>query len=576
MQELSKNETERPRATHRATYPIDLRDRREYDFMQASHFAIKKWWTAMGETWRFVGATFVATILLIVWASSALSATIKAARTPTDVSDAAEALALASVPDDWRGGKDYSTTQPVEKGVLAITSGFEGSSSLNARRISESHYVIKLGREFGVYFLLFRVQGASGKTMRFDLEPLARRAGWGGANPVFSNCDRLDDPESFPAFHLENPPDRLVRAGNGSVLPSTSSENWHFASDVWRESDRLCFTHHFTADSTYFALRVPYNPSLNERILAGFDGIKGSKLWRIGKSAEHRPLLLIEIGDSTESQEHKHPCILVLAREHGCEPDPSWAAEGIVRFLLSDDPAATSIRKEFTILVAPIEDSDGAANVLYNNIIDSFNPESATPESRAYSTWFKAWVDAGKRLDLVLNLHNPAPRRSFNLACPLMEPVSSRGPASDQLHRLILKAVSSSGYSVDPQPWERGYSKPRLSGWLQSSFGSLVLPYEIHSQASSRHLDISDLRTIGRDLIATSVRFLSSKAGAVVLAGIDDRRKLRLAYGQQINEELTGLDALSSERAISQKAQVGLKSSKSTGAAAAPNKETEQ
>ena len=60
---------------------------------------------------------------------------------------------------------------------------------------------------------------------------------------------------------------------------------------------------------------------------------------------------------------HKKGAV-ITARVHPGEAQSSWICQGLVEFLLSDDPDAISIRKNFIIKIVPMLNPDG---VIYGN-----------------------------------------------------------------------------------------------------------------------------------------------------------------------------------------------------------------
>lgn len=56
--------------------------------------------------------------------------------------------------------------------------------------------------------------------------------------------------------------------------------------------------------------------------------------------------------------------IVITARVHPGEPQSSWAVQGLIEFLISDDPAAKSLRKNYIFKIIPMLNPDG---VIYGN-----------------------------------------------------------------------------------------------------------------------------------------------------------------------------------------------------------------
>jgi hypothetical protein len=113
-----------------------------------------------------------------------------------------------------------------------------------------------------------------------------------------------------------------------------------------------------------------------------------------------------------------------MFRQHAWETGSSWAGEGVIRFLLSNDERATKIRDRTIIKLFPMADPDGVARggVRFNRNGYDLNRNwdaidaAKMPEIAAQHEAILAWVDAGHRLDFFLSLHNT--EKSEYLECP--------------------------------------------------------------------------------------------------------------------------------------------------------------
>jgi Zinc carboxypeptidase len=103
-----------------------------------------------------------------------------------------------------------------------------------------------------------------------------------------------------------------------------------------------------------------------------------------------------------------------MFRQHAWEAGSSWAGEGALRFLLSSDPVAAEMRRTAIFKIFPLCDPDGVARVgvRFNANGFDFNRnwgavnETKMPEIAAQRKAILDWVDAGRRVDLFLTLHN--------------------------------------------------------------------------------------------------------------------------------------------------------------------------
>jgi len=100
------------------------------------------------------------------------------------------------------------------------------------------------------------------------------------------------------------------------------------------------------------------------------------------------------------------PTILIYAREHAPESDSSVGLTVMLCWLLSATPEALQARQALHWLLIPMLDPDDAAHERFD-VGDNFiacNPPA--PDALAYAAYLVKWIDAGHRLDMVINLHN--------------------------------------------------------------------------------------------------------------------------------------------------------------------------
>jgi hypothetical protein len=133
----------------------------------------------------------------------------------------------------------------------------------------------------------------------------------------------------------------------------------------------------------------------------------------VGRSVGGRDLLLLTITDPKAADNGKK-VIWLMFRQHAWEAGSSWAGDGAVRFLLSDDPRAAAIRDRDIVQIFPIADPDGVAagTIRYNRNGYDLNRNWDTvdpgtmPEIAAQRKTVLEWIDGGHRIDLFLSLHN--------------------------------------------------------------------------------------------------------------------------------------------------------------------------
>ncbi len=163
----------------------------------------------------------------------------------------------------------------------------------------------------------------------------------------------------------------------------------------------------------WIAHTPPYTNRNLETLLAAHRSSPFLKSQVVGKSVEKRDLLLFTITNSKKPDAGKK-VIWLMFRQHAWESGTSWVCDGALRFLLSSDKRAVSLRDQMIFKIFPMADPDGVAHggVRFNRNGFDLNRNWDTvdpvkmPEITAQRKALFAWLDAGQRIDLFLTLHN--------------------------------------------------------------------------------------------------------------------------------------------------------------------------
>ncbi len=133
----------------------------------------------------------------------------------------------------------------------------------------------------------------------------------------------------------------------------------------------------------------------------------------IGKSVQGRDLLLLTVTNPATPAASKR-VVWMMFRQHAWEAGSSWAGDGALRFLLSDDPVAVKMRDTAIFKILPFADPDGVARGGVRFNVNGYDlnrnwdtaTEKLTPEIAAQRKAVLDWVDGGGRVDVFLTLHN--------------------------------------------------------------------------------------------------------------------------------------------------------------------------
>jgi murein tripeptide amidase MpaA len=207
--------------------------------------------------------------------------------------------------------------------------------------------------------------------------------------------------------------------GNVATMqPSCSSDgrNWtHFAKNQleWIARPATLRIRCRPTGNHLFIARV--RPYTNGELKRWLDDVRGHPCLQqavVGKTAEGRPMLLLTVTNPKVADTGKK-IIWLMARQHSWEAGTSWAVEGALRFLLSDDERAAEIRDQCMVKLFPMADPDGVVRggVRFNKFGYDLNRNwdnvdaKLTPEIYTQRKAILDWVDSGHRLDLFLTIH---------------------------------------------------------------------------------------------------------------------------------------------------------------------------
>ena len=249
---------------------------------------------------------------------------------------------------------------------------------------------------------MFRVDGAKGQTLKFEiLNPINGHKS-ATLNPVYMNGGNIDDLKSFQSV-MTSPTENLRDAPNGSKLPDTSGQRWHFIENAYvpsatedgrADGKTLIFEHTFTDDKVWVAMRYPCTPEYLAnwyewlKIRGEKDRSLYVKVYDIGVTTGGYPMHIIIVGEQRPTHRPR-PTLLMYGREHAQDQDASFVVQGAVQFLLSDDPRAIRLRHLYTFVFIPMLDPEGAHDGRHNRIRATFhrNEDKKSFEARQYKKW---------------------------------------------------------------------------------------------------------------------------------------------------------------------------------------------
>lgn len=274
-----------------------------------------------------------------------------------------------------------SAQQPATGGIQ-ITWNFDNGSLGGWVVNASGEIALSHTPQSGELWYYFQVDGVEGKTLTFVFDD-ARKDFYGG--------------DSLPAISYDRESWSFVK--NRTIQPHPSDLN----------RVRYSFTHTFASNRAWLAFTPPYPNKRLDGLIREITSHPHVSIETLCQTPiRHLPISIISITDPETPNIDKHG-VLFLAREEAMESASSWVCEGLVRFLLSDDPVAAAIKRRCIILLVPIFDRDGVAlgSAVHPLAENGGNiywtetwPESSYSfyEQRQMKRFLQGWQDNGKNI----------------------------------------------------------------------------------------------------------------------------------------------------------------------------------
>lgn len=128
------------------------------------------------------------------------------------------------------------------------------------------------------------------------------------------------------------------------------------------ETETMEITAVFKKSPVYVGWAYIYTPYILHRYLSGLPDKDYLNIEYIGKTVQGRDIPMVSIG---EPGMKKDKIVFILGGQHGMEVGGIAAAEGMIDFLISDDPAAVECRRKMDFKIFPLINMDAHANKWY-------------------------------------------------------------------------------------------------------------------------------------------------------------------------------------------------------------------
>jgi len=305
---------------------------------------------------------------------------------------------------------------------------------------------------------------------------------------------------------------------------STDGQTWRHTDPGERQDEWMIYTVTADAASVFVAWGPPYTPQTATRFVqAASAASPHAKAMELCRSRGDRavPMLHVREGDRPAEQRFG---VWVQARQHAWESGSSWVAQGFAEWLLSDDADAAWLRQHAEIFIVPIMDVDntatgnGGKDAQPQDHNRDWSPEPHWNEIIAAQRMIGDLIAAG-RMDVFLDLHNPAPGDpTFFYILPsemLQEPMIS---LRDRFIHLAYSRISRI------RPLIPMSSKPKVTGsgyhplWRQISANWVSMNGNPHTVSlcletiwNYRNSTTEGYRAVGSSLAAAVREYLAER-----------------------------------------------------------------
>jgi hypothetical protein len=297
---------------------------------------------------------------------------------------------------------------------------------------------------------------------------------------------RIDGTEAGEKLHLDLAGSDRPARNNGQNTGKPLDANWAmpgraaWSTDgkVWRHTEpghragaRMQYEVVAEGNSVFVAWGPPFTTRNAEELIAESEkAIPTAKRFELCRSRGDRPVPALRISASTDPKAFG---IWIDARQHAWESGSSWVAQGLVEWLIGAEESAVWLREHAEIVVVPIMDVDNVETGNGGKEADPrdqnrdwsdapFYPEVAAAQARLRP------LAAEERLDLFLNLHNPAPGDAQPFFfCGPAEFLSPLGQRNRAAFLVQARQQITAPLLLDPKTRETGPSYHPL--WRQMS-----------------------------------------------------------------------------------------------------------
>lgn len=244
-------------------------------------------------------------------------------------------------------------------------------------------------------------------------------------------------------------------------------------------------THVFREDEALVSYCAPWSNTRMAELAEKLKSDKRVQIDSIGKSKfKNLPLTYFKVTDSSSPDKTKKK-LFYLAREDSYEAGGSWAVEGILKFILSEDAVAKEMLKKMVFYIFPVFSVDGVAigstnypldpeNNDYVYVTATWDKEPPYYEVKLMKDFWNKLKRTGEEIDIGFRAHATCYWQChFRLENCSKENKSK----SQELFRILKNNLS---WRIDAGSRENSETKTRMTYQLQQVFPN-ALTYSSHN-----------------------------------------------------------------------------------------------
>ena len=324
---------------------------------------------------------------------------------------------------------------------------------------------------------------------------------------------------------------------NADTIPvfSYDHEHWqNFHAMAWDDQKKeATLKFRPERDRIWIAHIPPYTHSRLLRLLGEIDRAACARIEVIGQTVQQRVLHLVTV-TNFEEPDAARKTVWLQARQHAWEAGTSYVMEGALRFITSDDSRARELRDKVVFRFTPMMDPDGCAGGQVRFNANGYDVNRHWDEvdlrrkeflKRMPEIWYVkkaifACLDAGRKIDLMVNMHNEESGEHLDTQ------VDDAGTLK-MMHRFFDSLVAKT--SFDPSQKLNIRKDPGNTTnvlWNERKVPVLLMEQRIGtSKKLGRRPTVEDRLTFGRQLITVMAEaVLEQPSGPAPTGSIEGSR----------------------------------------------------